>query len=64
MASFDRPAIEPLDVDNYATWSVKMRFLLVTRDLWSPVVNNELVDQDQDAKALALMALYVDDPAA
>ena len=30
-------AVELLDVDNYATWRSKIKFLLVTKNLWTAV---------------------------
>ena len=62
MADFDKVTLEKLDVDNYATWSVKMRYLLVAKGLWTPVTDS---DQEggarSDEKALALIGLYVKD---
>ena len=51
--------IDLLDVDNYATWEIRMKFLLITRGLWSAVVGNEDVDSVTDQKALALIGLCV-----
>src|SRR3954471_1115789 len=61
MSEFEKITLEKLDVDNYATWSVKMRFLLVARELWDPVVGGADVDTRSDQKALALIGLYVRD---
>ena len=41
MADMDtRVSLERLDVDNYATWSVRMRFTLIARGLWRHVILN------------------------
>ena len=59
MASeIDKPVVERLDVDNYATWKTRMRFLLITKGLWS-AISAEEVDPDTDLKALAQIGLYV-----
>lgn len=58
MSDFDKFGIKRLDVDNYATWSTKMRFLLITKGYWTAV---EEEGQDNDAKALALIGLCVED---
>ena len=54
----ERPVVERLDVDNYATWRVRMRFLLISRGLWSAVMGED-VNAENDLKALALLGLYV-----
>lgn len=54
-----KPAVELLDVDNYATWEQRMKYLLITRGLWTAVASNGGVDPDTDQKALALIGLYV-----
>ncbi|GAB4818709.1 hypothetical protein N2152v2_005755 [Parachlorella kessleri] len=54
------PAVELLDVDNYATWRSKMKILLITKGLWSAVVGDR-VDEEKDAKALAQIGLHVKD---
>lgn len=54
------PAVEPLDVNNYATWRSKMKFLLITKGLWSAVTGASM-DEEKDAKALAQIGLYVKD---
>ena len=63
MADMDtRVSLERLDVDNYATWSVRMRFTLISRGLWKHVINDgEVTDTDGDQKALALIGLSVMD---
>jgi hypothetical protein len=53
------PVVERLDVDNYATWETRMRFLLISKGLWSAIQDNERVNPETDQKALALIGLYV-----
>ena len=43
----EKPMVERLDVDNYATWRVRMRFLLISKGLWS-AVNGEDTNADND----------------
>jgi gag-polypeptide of LTR copia-type/Domain of unknown function (DUF4219) len=59
MADFDKVAVEKLDVNNFATWSVKMRALLVHKGLWTPVSTGG--GGANSDKALALLTLYVAD---
>jgi transposase InsO family protein len=61
MADFEKIAVEKLDVDNYATWSTRMKFLLVSKGLWTPVTGVAPVDTASDQKALALIGLCVRD---
>jgi len=63
MADMDtRVSLERLDVDNYSTWAVRMRFTLISKGLWKHVINNGVVtDTDGDQKALALIGLSVMD---
>ncbi|GAB4815375.1 hypothetical protein N2152v2_002421 [Parachlorella kessleri] len=60
MTASSVPTVELLDVDNYATWRSKMKFLLITKGLWAAVVG-DCIDRDKDAKALALIGLHVRD---
>ena len=60
MTASSVPAVELLDVDNYATWRSKMKFLLIAKGLWSAVVGDR-VDAEKDAKALAQIGLHVKD---
>ena len=60
MASASIPAVELLDVHNYATWRSKIKFLLITKGLWT-AVTGESTDRDVDAKALAQIGLHVKD---
>jgi hypothetical protein len=61
----DKLSIEPLDVGNYATWSVRMRFLLITKGLWAPIIASSEEERTasaaHDDKALALIGLCVKD---
>ena len=52
-------AVPKLGMDNYATWKPKMKFLLITKDLWQPVDAGSTGDEDN--KALALIGLHVED---
>mgnify|MGYP006199600031 CR=1 FL=1 len=65
MADIEKLGMKKLDTDNYATWAVKMRFLLVTKDMWSAVTvgtdGDGHVNVVTDAKALALIGLCVED---
>ena len=56
----EKPVVERLDVDNYATWRSRMKFLLVTKGLWTAVTGDS-IDPGRDDKALALIGLYVKD---
>jgi hypothetical protein len=58
MAGVDK-SIEKLDVDNYATWSVKMKALLVSKGLWALVTEDKPKDEGADQKALAFIILCV-----
>jgi hypothetical protein len=60
MTTISVPAIEALDVDNYATWRSKMKFLLVTKGLWTAVTGGAM-DEERDGKALAQIGLHVKD---
>ena len=60
MSSEDKLVVERLDVDNYATWSVRMRALLTIKGVWTAVTGTSTNPQE-DAKALALIALHVKD---
>lgn len=57
----EKQGIEPLDVDNYATWRVRMKCILITKGLWSAIEcdENATPDASVDKKALAQMGLYV-----
>jgi hypothetical protein len=63
------PAIEKLDVDNYATWAPKMEFLLITKGLSAPLnrkpetLSSPLDERATlvDEKARSLIGLNVKD---
>jgi gag-polypeptide of LTR copia-type/Integrase core domain/GAG-pre-integrase domain/Zinc knuckle len=58
MAELEKVSFKKLDVDNYATWRTKMRFLLIQKGYWRAV---ETVGERDDAKALAAIGLCVED---
>ena len=51
--------IEPLDVDNFSTWSFKVKNFLISRDLWQAIESDHKVDPSIDQKALATICLLV-----
>lgn len=55
-----QPTIERLDVDNYATWSIRMQAFLMVKSLWD-AVTGESNDASSDKKALAQIILHVKD---
>ena len=60
MSAESKPVVERLDVDNYATWSIRMRALLISKGLWA-TVESATPDQATDQKALAKIILGVTD---
>lgn len=58
MSAEDKPVVERLDVDNYATWRSRMKFLLIVKGLWGAVTGDS-VDPEKDQKALAQIGLHV-----
>lgn len=58
--SEDKYAVERLDVDNYATWSVRMQAYLMVKGLWDPIIS-ATPDAAADKKALAHIILHVKD---
>ena len=55
-----RVSLERLDVDNYSTWAVRMRFTLISKGLWEHVINDgKVTDTAGDQKALALIGTVV-----
>ena len=54
----DKLSIEPLDVDNYATWSVRMKFLLITKGLWSPVIASSEEERTESVESEAGMRVF------
>lgn len=59
MASTE-PVVERLDVDNYATWSIRMQAFLMVKGLWDAVTGTSS-DATADGKALAQIILHVKD---
>jgi len=59
----EKMSLEPLDLDNYGTWSSRMKYLLIHKGLWEAVQAEEGVgvDRKEDQKALALIGLHVAD---
>ena len=58
--------VEKLSGDNYATWCIQVKGLLITLDLWNPVVDNCHEEEAKankwivnDSKALATITLIV-----
>eukprot|EP00961_Rhodomonas_salina_P204131 2754699-Rhodomonas_salina.1 len=58
MSEVEKPVVERLDVDNYATWKTRMKFLLISKGLWSAVQGTD-TSTSNDQKALAQIGLYV-----
>ena len=50
-----------LDVDNYATWSIRMKALLMHKGLWAAVFNGAAAGSTESDKALALIMMNVKD---
>ncbi|PRW61031.1 hypothetical protein C2E21_0028 [Chlorella sorokiniana] len=59
-ATEDKVPFELLDVDNYATWARRMKYLLVIRGLWT-AVTSDTVDADLNQKAMATIGLRMKD---
>jgi hypothetical protein len=59
-SSGDEVVIESLDVDNYDTWCVRMKLLLIHKKLWK-VVEDPTATAEQSQGALALIELHVKD---
>ena len=59
--SSDSVQVEPLDVDNYASWMPQMKYYLIGKDLWDIVENRGNSDDDKkkDKKAIAAIGLRV-----
>lgn len=60
MSAESKPMVEPLDVDNYVPWSIRMRALLTSKGLWR-AVKGDSTDAVEDQKALAQIILHVKD---
>ena len=61
MADREKALVDHLDVDNYATWRVKIRLLLIQKGLWTPVTKDEPTNQEQDQRAFACIGLHMKD---
>jgi hypothetical protein len=63
MADDAKISVPKLGEDNYATWSTRMRFLLISKGYWEAVQHPANADHPHanDAKALALIGLAVED---
>lgn len=59
--SQDKFAVEPLDTDNYATWSIKMRAVLQLKGVWNAVINAASASAEHTNQALALIILHIKD---
>lgn len=59
-AGEDKVPFELLDVDNYATWARRMKYLLIIKGLWSAVTSTT-VDPDKNEKAMAQIGLHMKD---
>ena len=57
-AEASKPVVECLDVDNYATWRILMKYVLISKGLWA-AVESDTVEHEADQKALATIGLYV-----
>ncbi len=59
----DSVSIERLSVNNYSTWSMRMKALLIHKGLWTAVesVGTTAAAKDKDEKALSLIILHVAD---
>ncbi len=61
MTDVEKISFERLDVENYPTWSIRMKYALVNKGLWKAVSAEVEVDVDVDQKAIALIGLFVKD---
>jgi hypothetical protein len=57
-SSGDKVVMEPLDVDNYDTWCVGMKLILIHKKMWNVVVDSSAT-AEQSQGALALIGLHV-----
>jgi hypothetical protein len=60
MAIGDKVTIEVLDVENYGTWCIRMKALLIHKKLWKGV-EDPSANPDESQSALAYITLYVKD---
>ena len=63
MADFDEVSLERLGDNNYETWSVRLKALLVHKKLWAAVKTSDGAEASGSTSedALALITLYVRD---
>ena len=54
MTAEDKPVVERLDVDNYATWSIRMRALLISKGLWGAMTGDS-IDPEKDRRTRRLL---------
>ena len=57
--SSSAPIVERLDVDNYATWRLRMKHHLTSKGLWGAIETPNDVSVEIDKKAFAQIGLYV-----
>ena len=55
----DKAIVEPLDLDNYGTWNLRMKFLLIHKGLWAATTAEETPEATMDQKALAAICLML-----
>src|SRR3569833_666161 len=60
MADGYKVHIDKLDVENYRTWSSKIKFLLTSKDLWNGV-EDPVAQPAQSKKALSIIGLNFED---
>jgi hypothetical protein len=60
MAMGDKLTREALDVENYGTWCIRMKALLIHKKLWKGV-EDPSANPDESQSALAYITLYVID---
>ena len=57
MSDTQKFSIEKLDVENFPTWSVKMKYVLINKSLYKAVELGDgavdVVDKEMDQKAMA-----------
>jgi CO/xanthine dehydrogenase Mo-binding subunit len=59
-SSGGKVVIEPLDVDNYDTWCVRMKLFFIHKKMWNVVVDSTATAKQLQG-ALALIGLHVKD---
>ena len=65
MSDTQKFSIEKLDVENFPTWRVKMKYVLINKGVYKAVELGDdavdVVDKEMDQKAMALIGLHVQD---